>query len=148
MTTPSKLIVTLAFTAIGAFANDHLIQIRDQARGLEQEFRGIHAAAKAKKFDAAEMQARLEATASGVDKLKTLVAGFEAATPHLTAGADWKKTKDLVTLIDIFHAQKAELLGPDGIKNKGLLKSHADGLARRALVLQESADRLLKNLGS
>jgi len=140
--------MTLAFTSIVAFANDHLIQIRDQARGLEREFRGIHTTARSKQFDMAEMQARIEATSSGVDKLKTLVGGFESQSPHLATGADWKKTKDLVTLIDIFHTQKVQLLGPDGIRNKGLLKSHADGLAKRAFALQESADRLLKNLGS
>jgi len=147
MNTATKLTMTLAITAVGAFANDQLIGIRDHARDLEREFRGIHEVVKDKKFNVADLQSRVEWTAGHVEKLKTLVAEFETANPNAATNQDWKQAKDFVTLIDMFHAQKAQIV-TEGGKNRSMLKVHALGLAKRAAMLQQSADRALKSLGS
>ena len=125
MNIASKLTMTLAFTAVAAFANDHLMQIRDHARGLEQEFRGMKEIVNSKPFRSVELESRVATTAAGVDKLKGLWADFEASNPHLTKGEDWKTAKEMVALIDMFHAQKSQLLGPDAHKKRGLLANPA-----------------------
>ena len=141
-----NLAITLAFTAVGAFANGHLTQIRDLAGTLEKEFRGIHVAVKDKNFNSADVKSRVEATDADVKKLESLVADFEASSPSLATGPDWKRTKDIVALIAIFHEQKSQLLG-DMKKNRGTLRVHAEGLSKRAAMLQESASRMLKTTG-
>ena len=143
-----NLAITLALSAVGAFANDHLTQIRDLAGTLEKEFRGIHVAVKDKNFNTADVRKRVEATDADVEKLKTLAADFETSSPSLATGPDWKTTKELVALIGIFHDQKSQLLEGDVTKNRGLLRGQADGLAKRAAMLQESAARMLKGAGS
>jgi hypothetical protein len=140
--------VIFALTAAVALANEHLTQIRDHARQLEQDFQNIQSLVKNKNFDTADLQSRLGNTSESVAKLKTLMNEFESSSPHLTNTHDWKTTKDMATLIEIFHAQKIELASGDTRKNRAMLKSHAEGLAKRAALLHRSADNLAKTAGS
>ena len=141
-----NLAIALAFTAVGAFANDHLTQIRDLAGTLENEFRSIHVALKSKTFDSADVKSRVERTDDDVKKLESLAVDFGASSPSLAIGPDWNRTKDLVALIAIFHEQKSQLLG-DMKKNRGMLRVHAEGLSKRAGMLQASASQMLKTTG-
>jgi len=146
MNTFSKLTMMMAMAAIGAFANDHLVQIRDHARDLEQDFRGMHSAVKSKKINQADLQARLDATAVRLEELKSVANEFAAANPELAASKDGKLAQDLVALIAHFHDQKSQLVEA-GAKNKGLLKTHAEGLAKRASMLRQVAERLAASSG-
>jgi septal ring factor EnvC (AmiA/AmiB activator) len=147
--TLTTLTLTLALTAPAALANDHLTQIRDHAGKLGQEFQTIRQAVKAKNYDTADVQSRVAAAEANINKLKELVAEFEAANPSVASAEnkDWKKTKDLVHLIGIFHEQKAGILNSDP-KNRALLRAHADALAKRAFLLQETSSNLLSNMSS
>jgi hypothetical protein len=145
MNTIRRIALTLAVSATAALANDNLTQIRDHARSLEQEFRGMQTAVKSKNFQADELRGRLEATGAGVQKLKDLVAGVEASSPNVVSNPEWKRTKDLVQLLDVFHGRKAELLQGDALKNRSMLKVTAQGLAERAVLLQKSADKLMSS---
>lgn len=138
------LAMTLALTASAAFANDHLNQIRNHARTLEDEFRGMQSLVKAKKLDAADLQSRLSWTQEQVGKLQALAQEFEAANPQATSSPDWKKTKDLVALLGIFHEQKTQAATAG---NKGLLKAHLDSQILRAAKLQAAASQALESGG-
>lgn len=51
------------------------------------------------------------------------------------------KTK--VELLAIFHGKKKELLSSGDLsKNRGWLRAHAEGIARRAEMLQRSANQM------
>ncbi len=147
-----KIINLLTFavglTAMNAAANDHLGVIRDHATVLHREFRGIEQLAKKKSTPITDLQTRVNATAERVEQLKKAVTDFESASPHLTAHPDWKRAKELVTLIDVYHSLKAQLLAGGSVKDRGLLKAHAGGLARRSSVLLETTDRLVRNSGA
>jgi hypothetical protein len=145
MKTIHTLALTLALSATAAMANDHLSQIRDHARSLEQEFRGIQMTVKSKDFQPEAVRSRLEAAGAGVEKLKELVAGVESSNSAVTANPEWKRTKDLVTLLEVFHGRKADLLQGDPRKNRSMLKATAEGLAQRAAMLQKSAGKLLSS---
>lgn len=145
MKTLRTLALTFAMSATAVMANDHLSQIRDHARSLEQEFRGIQTAVKSKDFQPDAVRSRLENTGAGVQKLKELVAGVESSSPNVAANPEWQRTKDLVALLDIFHERKAELLGGDVKKNRSLMKATAEGLAMRAAMLEKSAGKLLSS---
>lgn len=144
----SRMSVIFALTAAVALANEQFNQIRDHARKLEQDFQGIHALVKNKNFDTADLKARLGSTSESVTQLKALMTNVESSSPQLTGSSDWKTTRDMVSLIEIFHAQKAELAEGNAQKNRSMLKAHAEGLAKRAALLQRSADKLAKTAGS
>lgn len=147
MKTVSKITITLVLTAVGAFANEHLTQIRDHAKDLEQGFRGIQTVVRDKNFDESALRTRMDATSATVDKLKTLAAEFETANPTVAASPDWKTAKERIVLIEIFRNEKEKLMG-DAKKQRGMIKAHAEGMARRAAMLLESSDRLLKTSGT
>lgn len=142
----ARIAMTMLLAASAAFASDHLTQIRDQAGKLSQEFRDIGAMVKNRNFNTAEVQNRVNVIDADIEGLKRLAGEFETANPSLvtTGNKDWKLAKDLIHLIDIFHEQKAEILKGDPKKQRSLLRGHAQGLAKRAFMLQETSSRLLR----
>lgn len=142
----TQLAVTAALAASAAFASDHLAQMRDQAGKLGRAFRDIGVMVEKKNFNTEEVQNRVNMVDADIESLKRLASEFEGANPSLAANSnkDWKLAKDLVHLIDIFHEQKSEILRGDPKKQRSLLRGHAKGLARRAFMLQETSDRLLR----
>lgn len=142
-------LTVLAFaTAAGtARANDHLTGIRDHARELSIEFRAMQEITKAKKADLSSLQPRLESSAERIGELKALVAAFEASHPEKTAAAEWKATRDLVALIDLFHSQKLEVI-QSGKPDKSRARTYAAGLVVRSDKLQNTADLALKALAN
>ena len=147
-----KLATAFALAASAAWANEDLIQIRDHAGKLEQEYRELGTKLKVKSFNAAELQDRLGAANSDISRLKDLVAGFDTSNPGTSqrmdeaTAKDWKTTQVLVKLIELFHNEKLNTLNNEPLKKRGLLKSNADGLVRRTAMLRETVDRLLKNM--
>ncbi len=146
-----KMINLLTFavglTAMNAVANDHLGAIRDHASALHREFRGIEQLAKKKSTPLADLQTRVNGTAERVAQLKKAVTDFESASPHLASHPEWKRAKELVGLIDVYHSLKAQLIAGGSVKDRGLFKAHAGGLAKRSSVLLETTDRLVRNSG-
>ncbi len=150
MKTISRIATVMVFAASAAFANDHLNQIATHARSLETEFRQLSVVLKSKNFDSGLVQSRLAAADLDIEKLKGLSAEFEQSHPQLGASgqSEWRQTKDLIHLIDLFHGAKSDLMNQNPYKNRSMLKAHADGLAQRAAGLQKVADRLAKTLSS
>jgi hypothetical protein len=56
---------------------------------------------------------------------------------------DWALVKEKVQLLAIFHQAKTELMANGDLrKQRTLLRAHADGMAKRAQMLQKTASRL------
>jgi hypothetical protein len=56
--------------------------------------------------------------------------------------ADWDLVKTKVELLNIFHTRKADLFNSDLDKNRNLVRALADGIAKRARMLQQTASKL------
>jgi hypothetical protein len=143
-----KLAFTLAFATTAAFASEHLTQAQDYARSLTQEFRAIHQATKAKTFSPADVQNHINTTTETLGKLKATVAEYEAANPAAANNPEWGKAKQLVTLLEIFHNNKLQLLQGNATKNRSQIGNHAKGLVVRSEMLQQATERMLKTQGS
>ena len=144
----TQLAITTVLAASAAFANEHLTQIRDQAGKLGQEFRDIGVTVKNKNFNIVDVQNRVNAIDADIESLKKSAAEFEAAKHSLTANGDkdWKLSKDIIHLIDIFHEQKSQMLSGEPKKMRSLIQAQAEGLAKRASKLQETSNRLLRTI--
>ena len=144
----TQLAIATVLAASATFANEHLTQIRDQAGKLGQEFRDIGVTVKNKNFNTVEVQNRVNAIDTDIESLKKSAAEFEAANHSLTANGDkdWKLSKDIIHLIDVFHERKSQMLSGDPKKMRSLIRAQAEGLVKRASTLQETSNRLLRTI--
>ena len=146
MRTIAKTVCTLAVAALSATAleKEFIDQMMQSARNIERDSLAVSQALKPSKPDADDVRKKIEAMSADVAKLQEMVTQFESTHPSLSDRdlADWKLVKEKVQLLEIFHNQKKTLAGEDVAKHRSLLRAHANGLARRALKLQESAGRL------
>ncbi len=140
-----QLALTLALTASAAFANDHLTKIADHARNLATDYRRMADTLKNKDFAPHELKQELQEAEAALSNVKTLLAEYSATGPNLNAAQqkDWQLTQDLVTLLDIFHGSKTELLSEaNAQKKRSDIRAHALGLLTRATMLEATVKRL------
>ena len=142
----TQLFITTALAASTVFANDHLTQIRDHAGRLGKEFLDIQTALKDKQFNVAEMQGRINTIDGDIENLKKLSAQFEEANPSKRASKDWMQAQEVLTLINMFHERKSQMLGADARSMRTQIQDHAKNLAIRALFLEKTTIRLLKTM--
>jgi hypothetical protein len=146
-----NIISALLLTAFGstfAFADSRFSDIRAHAARVEKDNLEIARLLKAKQPDLTQVRDRLNATGQDLEKIKSLVADLDAQKPGLngTAVEDFNLLRQKVQLLDIFHGAKQDLLKAENpSKNRSLLRAHAEGVARRAALLQQTAGRLEKN---
>jgi DNA repair exonuclease SbcCD ATPase subunit len=134
--------------SVPALANNHLRAISDRARTLQSHAQEINIGLKKKSLTTEDLKAKLDQSAATLDQLKSTLEQLENASPSLaTMGRDWQLLKDKVQLLAIFHDRKSELL-TDVNRNRGMIRAHADGIAKRAAMLQETVNRLQKNMPS
>ncbi|MFN7925637.1 MAG: hypothetical protein U0Q16_36390 [Bryobacteraceae bacterium] len=140
---------TLSCFALAAFSasaleKEFVDQLLQAARNIERDSTNIGLATKTKKADADEVKKTVDAMSTDLTKLQELVAQFESTNPQLSDRdrAEWQLIKDKVKLLEIFHGQKQKLVAEDFSRNRGLIRAHAGGLAKRAQRLQETAARL------
>jgi hypothetical protein len=150
-----KCIVSAVLVALGAgtaAAGEHISGILQHAKNLEKDSSQIRLALKSKKVDTQEVKSAVEASSADVAKLRELVAAYESTNPSLNSQErkDWELVKQKVQLLSIFHDRKKELVSSgDFSKNRGLIRAHAEGLAKRAVMLQNTVGRLQRSpLGS
>lgn len=138
----------VAFGSSFAFADSRFADIRSHAARVEQENREMARLLKSKQWDNSQLQAKLEATGQDLDKIKALVAELEGASDSLSPSArkDWDLLRQKVQLLEIFHGAKKDLLSSGNVaKQRALLRAHAEGVAKRAAMLQQTAGRLATN---
>lgn len=91
------------------------------------------------------LEKRVEALYGHIQRIKAMVAEIEAAQPNLTASqrTNWELVKNKVQLLDTFAATKRDLLEKgDPNTNRAQLKSQADGIVKRAALLQQTARKI------
>ncbi|MBL8294132.1 MAG: hypothetical protein JNN08_19970 [Bryobacterales bacterium] len=139
----TRVLQSLAVFAamVGTSLAADLNSIMEHAKNVQMDAQQISTALKSKNFDTNEVKNKIEATQGRINNLKEAVAAYEAANPGAANSENWKAVKDRVTLLEIFASRKAELL-TDAQRNRSMLRAHADGIAKRAVSLQETTARL------
>lgn len=100
---------------------------------------------KSKSADYSEVKTKIETLGKDIAALRKDVQEFDAAHPGLSEQQkkDWELVKTKSELLLIFYDQKAKLVESGDIKkNRSMLRAHANGIAKRAAMLQQTASRL------
>jgi hypothetical protein len=118
----------------------------EAAQNIQRDANLVSAATKGKKIDAEHVQRTIHAMSADVAALHKLVADFEATNPQFSTseGAHWTLVKEKVQLLKIFHGQKKKLASEDFSRNRSLIRAHADGVAKRAQMLQQTLAKLTR----
>ncbi|MFN7924509.1 MAG: hypothetical protein U0Q16_30690 [Bryobacteraceae bacterium] len=134
----------LAALSAAALEKEFVDQMLESARNLERDASVVSLALKSKKADAEDVKKKIDAMSADLGRLHELVAKFESTNPQLSGRdrTDWQLIKDKVKLLEIFHDRKKQLASEDFSRNRTLIRAHADGVAKRAQRLQETARRL------
>jgi outer membrane protein TolC len=137
--TKSLLALSALFCA-ATLANPRVADIKLHAQTIEKESQGLSQMLKSKQVDAAALRDKLDGVSAEIDKLKAVVAEVD---PAVTPSKDWMLVKEKVQLIEIFHQAKRNIVNEQDVKkNRSLLRAHAQGVAKRAAMLQQTAGRL------
>ena len=137
----------LCFTvlATSAFADTRLGEIRTHAGQVQKGSEQVTLLLKAKQPDTQAVQEKIFAMGGDIGNLQRLIVEVTEANPQFVqrGDKDWDLLKQKVQLLAIFHNTKDELMKADDMKkNRSLLRAHAKGLAARASLLQQTAQRL------
>lgn len=146
-----RIITTIscfALAAMPALALDHTFteQTMQLARNIERDAVLVAAAIKSKQIDAADVKMKIDAMTGDIEALQKHVAQFESSHPQLNERdrADWELVKAKVQLIEIFHGHKQRLASEDPVRNRTLIRAHANGVAQRAEKLQQTLSKLMR----
>ncbi len=137
------LTIAVGMAALPATADTQLFRgIVGDAANIESVAGTLAENLKNKRFDSSKLAVDVERLGAEIAKLRQDVETFDASALSGPQQADWKLVKTKVELLTIFHDRKAELMKGDVAKNRALLRSHAKGIATRARLLQQTANRL------
>jgi hypothetical protein len=146
MKTLVSTITGLALAAFVAQADSNTFQsiIGDAAR-IQTDSKAISAQLKGKAPDFELVKTKSAELSKDIKDLQRDLESFEATHPNLTAEQkkNWELVKTKAQLLLIFSDTKSSLLASgDPQKNKSMLRAYSDGIAERALMLQETAKKL------
>ncbi len=128
-------------------AKKRLFEIGVHAQKLRQDAENVSQHLRSKQADPQFLKDNIGATADDMSKLQQLVKDFELRKFGLSEQQekDWEILRNNAERLSIFYDRKKELgLADNPQKNRGLLRSHANGLATRAAHLQEAANRFVE----
>lgn len=136
--------LALAVSPAAALDQEFAAQLLESAKNIERDAGLVSSALKSKSLDAGDVRSKIDAMSGDVTKLQELVARFEQGHPQMSERdtAEWKQVKEKVQLLEIFHGHKQTLAAGDLAKNRTLLRAHADGVAKRAVKLQQTVTRM------
>jgi len=141
------LTLCLALSAITAMADSQAFRtIIGDAANIERDAAALSRDLKVKAFDVGRVKSDAEALGKDIASLRSDVEALEGNLSSLSPQQqkDWDLIKTKVQLLTVFYDRKAELLESDPGKNRSMIRAHADGIAKRAKMLQETANRLDK----
>ena len=133
---------------VPAFANtnpSHLDQLVADAKQTQLEAREIGVLLKAKSPDFELVRSRMQTRIQHASKLNDSVAEFEAANATLTPRqqAEFDRIKSAAAVLKIFAENKHGILaGSDVREQRSLLRAKAEGIAKRAELVQVSAHKI------
>ncbi len=143
--TLATMAACLVLTSTSAMADTQAFRgIIGVAANIERDAAAISLDLKKKNFDTAKVKADSEALGKDIAALSADVDALDKTIADLgpQQKKNWELVKLKVQLLTIFHGHKSELLNADPTKNRSLIRAHADGLAQRARMLQETANKL------
>ncbi len=136
----------LAIATISAMALDGgaVNQLQQTAQRLERDATSVQQSLKNKKHDATAVKAKIESMTADVGSLDQLVKQIDDANPQLSGRdqAEWVKTRQLIQIITALHGSKERAASEDLVKNRGLVRDYAFGVALRAKLLQGALTQL------
>lgn len=121
-------------------------EITNHARSLQKEAQTMSQHLKNKQVDKQMLEQKLATVEESVNKLRELVASVEASNPELTPAQkqNWELVKTKVELLNIFANYKKDIVAKDDIqKKRNLIRAHANGIAKRAAMLEQTASKIL-----
>jgi len=137
---------TLAFAAFAAQANTNTFQnIIGDAAKIQLEAQSISAQLKAKSPDFEMVKSKSGELNKAIQSLRSDLAAFESQNPSLTTQQqkDWELVKTKAELLLVFSDTKNSLLeNGNPQKNRSMIRAYSDGIAKRAVLLQETAKKL------
>ena len=142
---PLSTALCLAALVMPVYADTRLADISTHADQVKKGSEQVILLLKAKQPDAQAIRDVITTTGGDIENLQLLVVGLTEANPQFIqrGDKDWDLLKQQVQLVSISHNAKQELTKADDLKkNRSLLRAHAKGLAMRATLLQETAQRL------
>jgi hypothetical protein len=146
--TPLKTLVTGVFAITVALAANNTAatpfeEIASRAVDIQKDASWMRQHLKAKQFDRQLLEERSNAVEQNIVRLKELVASLDASAVPAGQQEKFELMKTKVELLDIFHGKKKELLTQgDLARNRAWLRAHADGIAKRAGMLQKTASQM------
>lgn len=143
------LSVTL-FTPLAAAATGNTNQVLEQivtdAQNVRGEAREIKQLLRASQPDLALVHQRLAALSTHADALKQAIDGFDVASANLTSTqlAAFERMRVATDSLRALLANKAALLADgEGVgKNRSLLRAKAEGIAKRADIVEQQVTKL------
>jgi hypothetical protein len=134
----------LAATTVTADTNNFQGIISDAAK-IQQDAEAISGHLKVKNPDVELVKSKSGDLNKDIQSLRDDLAAFEANSPDLTAQQkkDWELVKTKAELLLIFSNKKNGLLeNGDMQKNRSTLRAYSDAIAKRAMLLQQTARKL------
>jgi hypothetical protein len=122
-----------------------LTDVSAHAQKVQRTAEEMSTLLKSKAVDRTVLEQRMEAVHQDVSRLKDLVATIEGSGLELTPAQqlNWQKLKTKVELLQVFANNKKDLLERGDLqKSRSFLRAHADGIAKRAAMLQQTAAKL------
>ncbi len=137
---------TLAFAAFAAQANSNTFQnIIGDAAKIQLEAQSISSQLKAKNPDFEMVKNKSGELNKAIQALRSDLAAFESQHANLSGQQkkDWELVKTKAELLLIFSDSKNSLLeNGNPQKNRSMIRAYSDGIAKRAVLLQQTAKKL------
>lgn len=122
-------------------------QLADEAKKVEQEATAISQTLRPRQFDVEQVKGMLTKLEDHVGSVERMVAGLAAHEGQMTAQqkSKYEAVKMKSDLLGVFTKNKKDLLlGSEPEKNRSMIRAKADGIAKRAGMLQQSALAMTK----
>ncbi|MFN7937947.1 MAG: hypothetical protein U0R19_31750 [Bryobacteraceae bacterium] len=117
------------------------------AANIQRDAEKLSRDLKQKTLDETKLKQDITGLNENVGKLKRDVTELDAKLGSMTEAQkkEWDLVKTKAELLTIFAAQKATLMDSGEFKkNRSILRAHANGIAKRAAMLQQTVNRLDK----
>jgi ABC-type transporter Mla subunit MlaD len=142
-------IAALAITVAPASANlkphaaAQLDQIVAAAKTIQTDAQDVSTLLRAKTPNFDRVSEKMQVMGEHSTELNRLIEQLEAANTEATPAqrAEFDRMKELAQLVNIFVANKSDLLSAPR-RERNVLRAKADGIAKRAGLLQQSAQRV------
>lgn len=117
------------------------------AANIQRDAEKLSRDLKQKALDEAKLKEDITALNTNVAKLKQDVTELDGKLTSMSDAQkkEWELVKTKAELLTIFAGRKATLMeSGDFKKNRSMLRAHADGISKRAAMLQQTVNRLDK----